>query len=118
MQLAIDDARLTLTLEGAERLWAAKLAPISVPRAHVVQADNTLQPASWLELRAPGTFVPYLIKAGTYYTRRGKEFWCVVRSRKEKPLTIELKDAPYQRLVITIDDHENWAARINAWVRG
>lgn len=116
MQLVIEASRLTLTLEGTERLWAFKLGPISVPREHVVRAEVALPPSTWKELRAPGTMLPGVIKAGTYYTGRGKEFWYAVRSRKDNPLTIELQEESYRRLVLTIDDAANWAERINAWV--
>jgi hypothetical protein len=118
MQLAIDADRLTLTLEGAERLWSFKLGPISVPREHVVRAEAALPPTTWKELRAPGAFLPGVIKAGTYYTGRGKEFWYAVRSREDSPLTIELQEESYRRLALTIDDAANWVERINAWVKG
>ncbi|WP_437598585.1 hypothetical protein WMF28_38175 [Sorangium sp. So ce590] len=118
MQLRMDGDRLTLTLEGVERLWAVKLAPIVVPREHVTRAEATLPPATWRQIRAPGTALPGLIKAGTYYTDRGKEFWYTVRRRKHNPLTIELEGESYRRLVLTIDDSTGWIARINAWARG
>src|SRR5262245_53841603 len=118
MQITLEDDKLILTLEGVERLWAVKLGPITVPRAHVVRAETALPRTTWKELRAPGTLVPGVIKAGTYYTTRGKEFWYAVRSRKDNPLTIELTDASYRRLVVTIDDAANWAERINAWASG
>jgi hypothetical protein len=117
MQLALEADRFVLTLEGGERVWAVKLGPLSIPKAHVVRAEAALPPITWKELRAPGTFLPGVIKAGTYYTARGKEFWYVVRSRKNSPLTIELQDETYRRIVLTIDDAASWAERINAWVK-
>jgi len=118
MQLELTENRLILILEGQERLWAFKLGPIVVPRAHVARAEAALPPSTWKELRAPGTMLPGVIKAGTYYTERGKEFWYAVRSRKDNPLTIELTDESYRRLAVTVDDAANWAERINAWVKG
>jgi hypothetical protein len=117
MQLHIEDDRLTLALQGAERLWAFRRAPIVIPRAHVVRAETTLPPSTWKELRAPGTMLPGVIKAGTYYTGRGKEFWYAVRSHKDSPLTIELAGDSYQRLALTIEDAVNLAERINAWIK-
>lgn len=118
MDLRIEGDRLTLTLQGAERLWAMKLSPIVVPRAHVVRAEAALPPATWRQIRAPGTFLPGVIKAGTYYTDRGKEFWYTLRSRKDNPLTIELEGEPYRRLVLTPDGPPGWSERINSWVKG
>ena len=67
---------------------------------------------SWTDIKAPGTHVPGVIKAGTYYTRRGKEFWYVIADAKF--LTLELHDEPYQKIVLTLDGHEDWANRINS----
>ncbi|WP_437678117.1 hypothetical protein [Sorangium sp. So ce131] len=118
MQLRIEGDRLALTLQGVERILALKLAPIVVPREHVVRAEAALPPATWKQLRWPGTSVPGLIKAGTYYTDRGKEFWYTGRVRSDNRLTIELEGEPYRRLVVTVDDAVGWAERINTWVKG
>lgn len=114
MQLVMDADRLELSLEGLERLWAFKLAPIAVPLAHIARAEAKLPSRTWRQIRAPGTAVPGLIKAGTYHTPGGREFWYVVRSRSKRPLTIELEGERYQRLVLSVDDAPGWAARLNA----
>ena len=33
------------------------------------------------EIKAPGTSIPGLIKAGTFYSNRGKEFWYVTKGK-------------------------------------
>ena len=113
MQLVMDADRLELWLEGLEHLWAFKLAPISIPLAHVVRAEARLPPRTF-RLRAPGTGVPGLIQAGTYHTPQGREFWYVVRGRGKEPLSIELEGERYRRLVLSIEGADGWAARINA----
>jgi len=117
MQLVIEEDTLKLTFEGMERFWAFKISPVEVPLGWVEKAETSLPPSSWKTLRAPGTFVPGLIKAGTYYTDRGKELWYATRGKREKPLTIELSQGPYKRIALTIEGHDNWAERINAWSR-
>lgn len=114
MQLVLDADRLELSLEGIEHVLAFRIAPVSVHLAHVIRAEAALPPWTWKQLRAPGTAIPGVIKAGTYYTPRGKEFWYVVHSRWAQPLTVEIDGEPLARLVISIDDAEAWAARINA----
>jgi hypothetical protein len=117
MQLVLDADRLELSLEGWEHLWAFRLGHFSVPLAHVVRAEASRPPWTWKTIRAPGTAVPGLIKAGTYYTAEGREFWYVVRSPWKQPLTpltIELRGEPFERLVVSIDDARGWAERINA----
>jgi hypothetical protein len=49
---------------------------------------------TWKEIRAPGTAIPGLIKAGTYYTFRGKEFWML--KKKDFPIRIELKNNKFR----------------------
>jgi hypothetical protein len=79
--------------------------------AHI-QAVSTAEPQSnWAQVRAPGTFVPGIIKAGTYYTKQGKEFWYVTDDKNY--LTLELQDEPYRRVIITIPDHRSWSDRID-----
>lgn len=116
MNIDLSDDALTLSFEGLEQLWAAKLSShVRVTRAHVKRADTALPPATWKELRAPGTFLPGVIKAGTYYNDRGKELWYATRSQRDNPLTIELEGEKYDRLVLTLPDASNLAERINAW---
>lgn len=59
----------------------------------------------------PGTYFPGLIKAGTYYTRNGKEFWYVIRGKNY--LTIELENESYKRIVLGLDENQEWVGKIN-----
>ncbi|MEH2253178.1 hypothetical protein [Nostoc sp.] len=85
------------------KLWQISLADI--------EQVTTAEPQSnWRELCAPGSFVPGVIKAGTYYTNRGKEFWYV--NRETNYLTIQLRDESYRRIILTIDNNESWQQRL------
>ncbi len=42
---------------------------------HIVEVRTEAPETSWREIRAPRTYLPGVMKAGTYYTPRGKEFW-------------------------------------------
>ncbi len=61
----------------------------------------------------PGTYIPGLIRAGSYLTPRGWEFWYVIRKRPEY-VTIELKGGRYQRLILSPSDGDVWVERTNA----
>jgi len=63
------------------------------------------------EIRAPDTNLPGLIKAGTYYTDKGKQFWFVTKGKGI--LNIELKNEPYKRIILGIDDNVKWAKKIS-----
>lgn len=62
-----------------------------------------------LAIRAPGTHLPGVIKAGTYYTRQGREFWYVTAQRF---LSFELHQEPYQKIVLTTEHNQAWADRL------
>jgi hypothetical protein len=61
-----------------------------IPITQIIEVSATLLPPTWKEIRAPGTAIPALIKAGTYYTSRGKEFWML--KKKDNPIRIELSN--------------------------
>jgi hypothetical protein len=66
----------------------------------------------WKELRAPGTFFPGIIKAGTYYTKRGKEFWLVRDG--QQILNIEVNSMHYKRFVLGVKSNKDILWRMNA----
>jgi hypothetical protein len=112
MKLHIEQDRLAIDLEWYEQLWAVTLdRQISIPLARIERVTTAEPQSDWAEIRAPGTFLPGVIKAGTYYSKRGKEFWYVTSDKDY--LTLELHDEPYRRIVITIPDRIVWAERID-----
>jgi hypothetical protein len=112
MQLYLADNRLTIELEWYEQLWAVTLdRQMHIPLNRIDRVTTSEPQSDWAEIRAPGTFLPGVIKAGTYYTKRGKEFWYVTTDRDY--LTLELRDEPYRRIVITIPDYLDWGERID-----
>jgi hypothetical protein len=64
----------------------------------------------WKEIRAPGTAIPGLTKAGTYYTSRGKEYWML--KKKDSPIRIELDNNNFKRLILGVSGHEKRASII------
>jgi hypothetical protein len=112
MNLKIIDNKLQIELEWFEQLWAFHLSKtIDIPLDRIEQATTEEPQSSWAEIRAPGTFLPGVIKAGTYYTKQGKEFWYV--TKEGDYLTLELKDEPFKRIILTIDQNSAWVERIN-----
>jgi hypothetical protein len=85
-----------------------------IPLNHIVAVSTAQAVSSWTEIRNPGSFIPGIIKAGTYYSSRGKEFWYVTKDQDF--LTLEIKDESYQRIILTIDENQAWLERINQYV--
>lgn len=112
MNISIVGDRVRIELEWYEQLWAFTWDKSwDIPLSHIESVTSAEPQSNWAEIRAPGTFLPGVIKAGTYYSSRGKEFWYVTREKDY--LTLELKDEPFKRIILTVDNSEDWVERIN-----
>jgi hypothetical protein len=111
MQLSLNQDQLVIQLGWYEQLLAFTLHnPIVVSLDHLLQVSAEEPPSRWTDLRAPGTHLPGVIKAGTYYTRHGREFWYATVDRKF--LVLELREEPYQKIVLTVENNHDWINRI------
>jgi len=111
MNLSIVGHTLRIELEWYEQLWAFNLQnSLEIPLEHITSVTTDEPPSSWTEIRAPGTFLPGVIKAGTYYTPRGKEFWYVTKDKDY--LVLELRDESFKKIILTLDQSQSWAERI------
>jgi hypothetical protein len=97
-------------IKGIHQLWAFRRT-ISVLKPNVIRAykDNEeLYPYSGL--RIPGTYIPYLITAGSFY-KKGWNFWDVCN--KENTIIVELKDEGCQKLYIEVENPEETLHLLN-----
>jgi hypothetical protein len=116
MNLSIIGDKLQIELEWFEQLWAFYFDKIiEIPLAHIIRVTTEEPASNWAEIRAPGTFLPGVIKAGTYYTKRGKEFWYVTSDKHY--LTLELDHESYRRIILTLDQNEAWLERIEQQIQ-
>lgn len=116
MEFDIERDEMVVRLTPLERLAAFKWSEIRVPKSAIEGIERSLPPPTWKALRVPGTFIPGLIKAGSYFTDRGWEFWYVTRTGKSCPITVLLKGQRYTRLVLGLSSSSE-ADRIEAWLR-
>ena len=85
---------------GMHKLWALK-SKITVARKNVVSAQLDTDPVPfWKGFRAPGTEVPGIIAAGTFY-QNGRNFWDVM-NRSRKTIIVNLENEYYQKLIIDV----------------
>lgn len=77
-------------------------------RAGVRAADRT-KPTGW---RAPGSYFPGLISAGTFRGRGVKGLWMVGRARRV--LELELAGERYQRVLVQVANPDGTAAHLRA----
>ncbi|MFH1047148.1 MAG: hypothetical protein V1738_02495 [Patescibacteria group bacterium] len=105
MKILIEDNLLIVELAVSEKIMSCKRR-LEFNVEHIRSVRSGV-PDSRLEMPMLATSIPGVIKAGTYLTREGKEFW-FVRSNKSQYITIELSEsAAFRRLVLGLDAGED-----------
>lgn len=104
VEIHADSEHLTIDVRGWHQLWAFKRR-LEIPRS-AVRAVRRL-PADalsglWKGWRVPGTHLPGVIVAGTYYRGGERHFWDV--SNADRALEIELVGQSYDRLFVEVPD--------------
>lgn len=101
VDLSISDGNLILHVRGADKLWAFK-SSLEIPLAHVaeIRADPSIAHGWWHGIRMPGTHIPDVITAGTFYHDGKRVFWDV--HNPDNTVVIELRDERYNELVIEV----------------
>lgn len=115
VSVSIDGDRVHFEVEAWDKLWALK-SHLEIPLSHIRSARVDPEPARgwWHGLRLPGTQIPGVLTAGTFYQGDGAVFYDV--HDPERTVVIELTHEHYQRLIIEVDDPSGVAASLNAAV--
>ena len=103
VDLSIAEGKLTLHVRGADKLWAFK-SSLEIPLVHIagVRADPEAARGCYHGIRMPGTNVPGVITAGTFYQDGKRVIWDV--HHPEKTIVIDLHDERYNELIVEVDD--------------
>jgi hypothetical protein len=90
------------SVKGLHKLWAFK-NELAIPSKNISRAHRNFEGQGfWKGWRMPGTHIPYLITAGTFYLDGDKIFWDVMN--KDKAIIVDLVDEEYKQLIIEVDD--------------
>jgi hypothetical protein len=110
MKVEISHGFLNIKLNPLEKFFALH-GDLKIPLNRLIHAAP--EKAGWqvAAVRAPGTHIPFLLKAGTYHTALGREFWFVTAGRPH--LVIELNNWEFNRLVFSPGEAEALATIIN-----
>ena len=103
VDLSVADGRLILHVRGADILWAFK-SSLEIPLQHVagIRADSTIAHGWWHGIRMPGTNIPGVLTAGTFYQDDKRVFWDV--HNPDNTIVIELRDERYSELIVEVED--------------
>ena len=101
VNVVVQGDRVRFEVEGWDQLWALK-SQLEIPLAHIrgVRADPEPARGWWHGVRLPGTQIPGLLTAGSFYQSGGFVFYDV--HDPERTVVIELDHEHYQRLVIEV----------------
>ena len=113
VDLSINGDRLHLEVEGWHKLWALK-SSLEIPLAHVRSVRVDPEPARgwWHGIKMPGTQIPGVLTAGTFYWNDGVVFYDV--HDPERTIVIELDHDHYARLVVEVADPQAAASLVQA----
>jgi hypothetical protein len=96
------DGNFIFNVHGMHKLWAFK-SQLTIPQENVLDAHQNLESIKgWQGWRAPGTYIPSIITAGTFYKEGNKIFWDV--ANKDNCIIVELKDEDYKQLIIEVEN--------------
>ena len=118
MHVTINSNKLCIELNFWEKLWALQFNYTwQIPLDHIERVTTTAPSSNWKtliwkEVKLPGTFVPGVIKAGTYYTDQGREFWYVTDDKNY--LILDLKNEFYQKVILTVEQNQLLAEQLNS----
>ena len=99
----IEGGNLILTVEGADKFFALK-SQLIIPLSHIVdiRMDEEVVKGWWHGLRLPGSNIPGVITAGTFYQDGKRVFWDI--HHPEAAVVITLEHDVYNELVIEVED--------------
>jgi len=103
VDLSTTESTLTLHVRGADKLWAFT-SSLEIPLAHIagVRADPEIARGWYHGVRLPGTNLPGVITAGTFYQDGKRVFWDV--HHPENTIVIDLHDERFNQLIVEVAD--------------
>lgn len=115
VKIAVDGADLEIQVQGMHKMWALK-SSLRVPLSDIREVRHDAERARRFMpgFRAPGTHIPYVYTAGTYYqTDLRPDFWTV--RNPENAIVIQCRDdAAYDEVIVEVDDPAAAVALIRA----
>jgi hypothetical protein len=105
VDLSVAGEDLVLHVRGADQLWALK-STLEIPLRHIagIAADPSIARGWWHGVRLPGTNIPGVLTAGTFYQHGKRIFWDV--HHPDNTVVIDLRDERYNQLIVEVADPE------------
>ena len=117
VDLLILDDKVVLDVRGADKLWALK-SSLEIPLQHIlsIRADTEIAKGWYHGIRFPGSNIPGVLTAGTFYQDGKRVFWDV--HHPENAIVMELRDERYNELIVEVADPNAAVELVNARLTG
>ena len=94
---------LHLEVEGMDKIWALK-STLSIPLEHItaIRMDEDVIKKWWHGMKLPGSNLPGVITAGTFYQDGKRVFWDI--HHPKAAVVISLNHETYNELVIEVEN--------------
>ena len=113
VEISIADGIIVFDVQGMDKFWALK-SQIQIPVIHI--ASVTIDPEAargwWHGIRMPGTQIPGVITAGTFYQHGRRVFYDVHDT--DNTIVITLDHEKFDHLVVEVADPEAEVRKITA----
>lgn len=112
----IIENKLHLHVEGIDKFFALK-SRLVIPLGHVTGArtDEDMVKKWWHGIKAPGSNIPGVITAGTFYQSGKRVFWDI--HHPEKAVIISLDHESYDELVIETENPDSFVAELKKHIK-
>ena len=107
--ISISENKLIIEIMGWHKLWAFK-SRLEVPLQNIIDS----RPSTSERVRGfrfPGTYIPSVITAGSYYGKEGWVFWDVCNLKRA--IVLNLRANRYSKLVVEVQNLEECLKRIH-----
>jgi hypothetical protein len=111
VRVSFEGDRVRFEVEGWDKFWALK-SQLEIPLEHIddVRADPEPARGWWHGFRMPGSQIPGILTAGTFYQHDGAVFYDV--HDPDGTIVLDLNHEHYKRLVIEVEDPAATVARL------
>jgi hypothetical protein len=100
-------------IKGFHKVLAFK-SQITIPNSHILRAyQDETQLNDWRRMRALGTSIPYIIKAGTFYDWQDGVTIFMDITNDNNAIIVELIDEKYKKLMIEVQSPEEAIQLLN-----
>ena len=101
--IELKGSQYIFSIRGFHQFWALK-SKINVPKDAIVKAYQDQEELHKYCGFRVGTYIPFIIIAGTYYLKNKTNFWDM--TREKNTIIVELKNHHYNKLYIEVKDPE------------